>query len=177
MARASGSQMADARPLERMRLSRAIEAEVRERYRDGIRGVETDMLEREEATDYFPVEVIFIGGDDICLCVHPGRARAFLSSFFAQDRGSLRWAGIVLLHSTGQHELARLQEARRRLMGMAKRAMRDDISLARSLVMARLVPLKECAAKGGDVEWFDQVRTTRSVEEALGAWPDCGEPS
>lgn len=185
-----GSLMADKYPLQRMTLSRDIEGEVRLRYRDGIAKVGEkvgELLEagrlrvpkkenkkkKDEDEDplYFPVEVIFIGGDDICLCLHPDVAQSFLAGFFSQSRGDLKWAGVILAHSTGQHELVRLQDARRRLMSVAKQPMRDDKNMTCSLALTRMRPLAECAEEGSDGKWFDPVQTADSVDEAIVAWP------
>lgn len=185
-----GSRMSRCDPCERRVESREVEDEVRTRYRAGIQRVgeewkryrSTEKYVRERRRENkpassakFPLEVVFIGGDDVCVALHEEVARGFLEGFLSLSTGSLRWAGVVLLHGSDHFELVRLHEARSRLMQKAKRMARSS-GHAVSLVLARLKPLEECAVEDDDVLWFDQEQTASDLVLAADRWPQWEVP-
>ena len=119
----------------------------------------------------FPLEIIFIGGDDVCVAVHHCVAASFLRGFLEEPGSEVRWAGVVLAHETSHFELVRLHEARSRLMKKAKERARAHEAEAVTLVLATLAPLSQRVELQEDTRCFERVDIAHSVEEAMDAWP------
>jgi hypothetical protein len=70
-----------------------------------------------------PLEVLWIGGDDVCVRLHPSLLQPFLRGFCSVP-GRVGYAGGALLHSTDIEDVVRVSEALRALVSKAKEEAR-----------------------------------------------------